>query len=105
MLPRIPMWGWPGGLARRRNGALLVLVAHDLPCADVARLMLGDILVEDNVMGSGTTVARHRGGSVRLLLHHRSSSLIRPTDYPKVNGSNQIALWVRPLSLCGEVVR
>ncbi|MEV6071881.1 hypothetical protein AB0L82_35530 [Nocardia sp. NPDC052001] len=54
MLPRIPVWGWPGGLAGRRNAALLVLAAHGLPHAEVARLTLGDITYGDNAIHLGS---------------------------------------------------
>lgn len=44
LLPSIPVWGWPSGLAGRRNAAMLVLVAAGLPYAEVARLTLGDLV-------------------------------------------------------------
>ncbi|MFE3105210.1 hypothetical protein [Nocardia tengchongensis] len=53
MLPRIPVWGWPGGLAGRRNAALLVLAAHGLPYADIARLTLGDVTHADRAIHLG----------------------------------------------------
>ncbi|MCU1648172.1 MAG: hypothetical protein JWN03_8447 [Nocardia sp.] len=46
LLPRIPVWGWPGGLAGRRNAALLVLAAAGLSYADIARLTCGDVRID-----------------------------------------------------------
>ncbi|MET8430724.1 hypothetical protein [Nocardia sp. NPDC004860] len=44
LLPQIPRWGWPAGLAGRRNAALLTLAATGLPRAAIAALTVGDVL-------------------------------------------------------------
>lgn len=43
IVPQIPRWGWPAGLAGRRNAALLTLAATGLPRATIAALTVGDV--------------------------------------------------------------
>ncbi|MFE2960979.1 hypothetical protein [Nocardia tengchongensis] len=44
ILPQIPRWGWPAGLAGRRNAALLTLAGTGLPRAAIAALTVGDVI-------------------------------------------------------------
>ncbi|MFE3280048.1 hypothetical protein [Nocardia sp. NPDC059239] len=51
VVPQIPRWGWPAGLAGRRNAALLTLAATGLPGAAIAALTVGDVLPGGEVGG------------------------------------------------------
>lgn len=54
LLPQIPTWGWPGGLAGRRNTAILTIAAEGLSYAQTARLTLGDVVLDENAIHLGT---------------------------------------------------
>lgn len=54
LLAQIPSWGWPGGLAGRRNAAILTLAAAGLSSAQMARLTLGDVVFAEGAIHLGT---------------------------------------------------
>lgn len=54
LLPDIPRWGWPGGLAGRRNAAILAVAATGLSYARIARMTIGDIACSDREIQLGT---------------------------------------------------
>ncbi|MFJ9371205.1 hypothetical protein ACIRRA_43320 [Nocardia sp. NPDC101769] len=60
IVPRIPRWGWPAGLAGRRNAALLTLAGTGLPRAAIAALTLGDVVTTTDADGR---VLVHLGGA------------------------------------------
>lgn len=49
LLPRIPVWGWTGGLVGRRNAALLVLAAAGLSYARIAALRQHELALSRDV--------------------------------------------------------
>lgn len=55
ILPQIPSWGWPAGLAGRRNAALLTLAATGLPRSAIAALTVGDVL-DGGLVDGRTTI-------------------------------------------------